>query len=49
MSHEPHVFVPKEIPIERIFRKVMRRKMTALERISLHLKPVVKPHARKTA
>ncbi len=31
--------VSKEIPIERIFRKVIGRKMTVAERICFHLKP----------
>ncbi len=49
MKQRPRIVVPKEIPIERIFRKVMRRKMNALERVSFHLKPEVTPHVRKTA
>ena len=31
--------VAKEIPLERIFRKVVGRKMTVRERICFHLKP----------
>ncbi len=37
----------KEIPIERIFRKIAGRKMTQAERLCFHLKPVIKP-VRKT-
>ena len=40
---------PKETPIERIFRKLVRRKMTSAERISFHLKAEMKLPARKPA
>ena len=39
----------KETPLERIFRKVIGRKMTELERISFHLKPVLKAVTGKPA
>jgi len=38
---------PKETPLERIFRKLIGRKMTALERISFHLKAALRPLKRK--
>jgi len=47
MHSEPHDHLPKETPLERIFRKVIGRKMTELERISFHLKAAVKPLKRK--
>jgi len=37
MSHPQRTSVSKEIPIERIFQKVMRRKMTPDERICFRL------------
>ena len=37
---------PTETPIERIFEKVMRRKMTSQERIYFHLKRRIKPPPR---
>jgi hypothetical protein len=42
MPHHPHDPLHKVTPLERIFRKLIGRKMTELERISFHLKPVVK-------
>jgi hypothetical protein len=36
----------KETTIERIFRKVVGRKMTAFEKVSLHLKRRMKPPPR---
>ncbi len=36
----------EETPIERIFQKVMGRKMTAFERICFHLKRRIKPPPR---
>jgi hypothetical protein len=39
--------VMKELPIERIFRKIMGRKMTQAERLCFHLKPAIKPAIRK--
>jgi hypothetical protein len=48
MDHHQHDPILKEMPIERIFRKVTGRKMTKPERLCFHLKPVVKP-VRKTA
>jgi hypothetical protein len=48
MENRPLVPILKEMPIERIFREIMGRKMTALERITFHLKPVLKP-IRKTS
>jgi hypothetical protein len=49
MHHRPQDHLPKETPLERIFRKVIGRKMTELERISFHLKAAVKPLKRKPA
>jgi hypothetical protein len=49
MHSEPQDHLPKETPLERIFRKVIGRKMTELERISFHLKAAVKPLKRKPA
>lgn len=43
MSHLIRARAPSETPIERIFEKVMRRKMTSQERIYFHLKREVKP------
>jgi len=37
---------PSKTPIERIFEKVMHRKMTSQERIYFHLKREVKPPPR---
>jgi hypothetical protein len=42
MNSSPRFPIAKESPIERIFRKIMRRKMTALERTYFHLKPLLK-------
>jgi hypothetical protein len=41
---ESHVPAPevKMLPIERIFQKVVGRKMTEPERLHFHLKPTVK-------
>jgi len=49
MHSQPHDHLPKETPLERIFRKVIGRKMTELERVSFHLKAAVKPLKRKPA
>jgi hypothetical protein len=46
MPHEKGFVYSKETPIERIFHKVMRRKMTSLERICFHLKRRIKPPPR---
>jgi hypothetical protein len=43
MSHRLRANVPKETPIERIFKKVMGRKMSSQERIDFHLKRGIKP------
>ena len=40
MSYRIRVPESSETPIERIFQKVMRRKMTAEEKSWFHLKPV---------
>jgi hypothetical protein len=48
MNLSPRVVTPKEIPLERIFRKIMHRKMTAVERICFNLKPAVKAIPRKS-
>jgi hypothetical protein len=47
MNYSPRFSITKEFPIERIFRKIMRRKMNALERTYFHLKPLLKRPARK--
>ena len=46
MSHRSRARAPVESPIERIFEKVMRRKMTSQERIYFHLKGKIKPPLR---
>ena len=46
MHHQQQNDVPKETPLERIFRKIIGRKMTEPERISFHLKAAVKPAKR---
>ena len=46
MSHRIRAGVPTETPIERIFEKVMHRKMTSQERIYFHLKRRIKPPPR---
>ena len=46
MSHRSHARAPAETPIERIFEKVMRRKMTSQERIYFHLQRKIKPPMR---
>ncbi len=40
--------VPKEMPIERIFRKVVGRKMTPAERLSFHLHPDIGPAGKQS-
>ena len=42
MSHRIRARAATETPIERIFEKVMRRKMTSQERIYFHLKRRIK-------
>jgi len=39
MDHPQRVRIPKETPIERIFRKVLKRKMTLEEKMCFRLKP----------
>ncbi len=46
MSHRIRARAPTETPIERIFEKVMRRKMTSQERVYFHLKGKIKPPLR---
>lgn len=46
MSHLIRGRTPAKTPIERIFQKVMRRKMTTQERIYFHLPHEVKPQRR---
>ncbi len=46
MSHRIRARESAETPIERIFEKVMRRKMTSQERIYFHLKRKIKPPPR---
>jgi hypothetical protein len=43
MSHFTRARTPARTPIERIFQKVMHRKMTSQERIYFHLKRQIKP------
>jgi hypothetical protein len=42
MSHRARSNVPAETPIERIFERVVGRKMTSQERVWFHLKPNTK-------
>ena len=46
MSHRSRPRALAETPIERIFEKVMRRKMTLQERIYFHLSRKLKPPMR---
>ena len=46
MTHHSPVRVAKEVPIERIFRKIAGRKMTRAERLCFRLKPGVKRPAK---
>ena len=46
MPHRTRARDFAETPIERIFEKVMHRKMTSQERIYFHLKRQVKPPLR---
>jgi hypothetical protein len=46
MSHLIRARAPAKTPIERIFEKVMHRKMTSQERLYFHLKRQVKPPPR---
>jgi hypothetical protein len=43
MSQQTQPRAAMETPIERIFEKVMHRKMTSQERIYFHLKRRIKP------
>jgi hypothetical protein len=47
MYDQPQEHLPKEAPLERIFRKIIGRKMTGRERVSFHIKTGVKPVKRK--
>ena len=49
MSHFVRARAQSKTPIERIFEKVMHRKMTSQERIYFHLKHQVKPPPRVKA
>ena len=49
MSHRIRAAAPTETPIERIFEKVMGRRMTSQERIYFHLKRKIKPPPRASA
>lgn len=49
MSHLIRARAPAKTPIERIFEKVMHRKMTSQERIYFHLKRRIKPPPRAKA
>jgi hypothetical protein len=46
MSHRIRDRASTETPIERIFEKVMRRKMTVQERMYFHLERKIKPPMR---
>ena len=46
MSHRVRASAPKESPIERIFKKVMGRKMNSQERVYFHLTHRIKPPGR---
>ncbi len=46
MSHRIRARESAETPIERIFEKVMRRKMTSQEKIYFHLKRRIRPPLR---
>jgi len=48
MRTQPHDLLIKETPLERIFRKLIGRKMTVPERVSFHLKSALKPLKRKS-
>jgi hypothetical protein len=43
MSHHVQSFPPSKVAIERIFEKVMHRRMTWQERVYFHLMPRIKP------
>lgn len=49
MSHRIRARACAETPIERIFQKIMHRKMTSQERIYFHLKPKIKAPPRAKA
>ena len=49
MSHRIRARAPAKTPIERIFEKVMHRKMSTQERIYFHLKHKIKVPPRVTA
>jgi hypothetical protein len=49
MSQRIQARAGAETPIERIFEKVMRRKMTAEERAALHLKDAAEHNLEKPA
>jgi len=49
MSHRSRARAPAKTPIERIFEKVMQRRMTSQERIYFHLKRQIKPPPRVSA
>jgi hypothetical protein len=49
MSHLIRARAPAKTPIERIFEKVMNRKMTSQERVYFHLKRQIKPPPRAKA
>jgi len=48
MSHRSRARAPAKTPIERIFEKVMHRKMTSQERIYFHLERKIKSPMRVT-
>jgi hypothetical protein len=49
MVHERNPYPLKETPIERIFQKVVGRKMTSFEKVCFHLKRRIKAPPRDGA
>ena len=49
MSHRIRARAPAKTPIERIFQKIMHRKMTSQERVYFHLKRQIKAPPRAKA
>jgi len=47
MRVQPQDYFSKETPLERIFRKLIGRRMTEPERVSFHLKSALKRIKRK--
>jgi hypothetical protein len=47
MRIQPQEYLSKETPLERIFRKLIGRRMTEPERVSFHLKSAIRRIKRK--